>query len=307
VPRANPRSFYYFDFAAGFIVLLLVAGVLPRLLAGHASWSLPELISLSVFAAALVVASSLRQRAYSQPTPWLVTGVAVSGLVAVVVVFSQWNTIWFGVITLIAIGVVLCGAAARSKTISEPVGRAELRTLFAIVATSVVTLLMLEGLVRAASGAFKPEIRQMLRVNPANYGVADSYIGHLHTPNSAFTVSGRDFEAVHHVGSHGFRNTAPWPAQADVVVVGDSLVFGYGVADGQDWPTILAGTFANMRVVNLGLVGAGPQQYLRVFERFGRPLNPKVVLVGIYATNDFSDAATFADWQRSGVGGNDMV
>jgi hypothetical protein len=60
-------------------------------------------------------------------------------------------------------------------------------------------------------------------------------------------------------------------------------------------------------VINLGLIGAGPQQYLRVYETFGAALRPKVVIVGFLATNDFWDAAQFDNWLKSGSGGNYMV
>src|SRR5262249_32582351 len=155
-------------------------------------------------------------------------------------------------------------------------------------------LIALEVLVRIGSGLFDPEIRQLMRFNPStiNYGVTHPYIGHLQTPNSSFAASGRDFEAVHHVDSSGFRNNWEWHgAQADIVVVGDSVAFGYGVADEQAWPALLARSLSRSKLVNLALVGAGPQQYLRVFETFGAQLRPKLVLVGVWARNDFIDAA----------------
>jgi hypothetical protein len=36
-------------------------------------------------------------------------------------------------------------------------------------------------------------------------------------------------------------------------------------------------------------------------------LRPKLLLVGVWAANDFADAGTFEAWERSGVGGNYMV
>ena len=34
---------------------------------------------------------------------------------------------------------------------------------------------------------------------------------------------------------YGFRNPSPWPAQANIVVLGDSLAFGFGVDDEHSW------------------------------------------------------------------------
>jgi hypothetical protein len=81
--------------------------------------------------------------------------------------------------------------------------------------------------------------------------------------------------------------------------VGDSLVFGYGVDAHEAWPARLASASPGVRIVNLGLIGAGPQQYLRVFETFGLPLQPRLVIIGIFPQNDFWDAGLFMRWLRS--------
>jgi hypothetical protein len=79
------------------------------------------------------------------------------------------------------------------------------------------------------------------------------------------------------------------------------------VPDEQAWPYLLARSVSPLRVVNLALIGAGPQQYLRLFERFGARLQPKLLLVGVFPQNDFWDAELFDRWVTSGVGGNYMV
>jgi lysophospholipase L1-like esterase len=84
-----------------------------------------------------------------------------------------------------------------------------------------------------------------------------------------------------------------------MVVVGDSFVFGYGVADAEAWPALLAQALPQARVINLGLSGASPQQYLRVYETFGTSLRPRVIVVGLLLLNDFSDAAVFDKWVRA--------
>jgi hypothetical protein len=116
-----------------------------------------------------------------------------------------------------------------------------------------------------------------------------------------------DFAVVHHTDGQGFRNAWPWPTEADLVVLGDSLVFGYGVEDDAAWPAILDRALPQLRVINLGLIGAGPQQYLRVYETFGLQLRPQLLLVGLYMGNDFWDAGLFERWLKSGGEGNYMV
>jgi lysophospholipase L1-like esterase len=151
------------------------------------------------------------------------------------------------------------------------------------------------------------ELQQVVEADPSNYGIAHPYIGNLQTPNNAFVISGRDYHAVHHTDGYGFRNSWPWPKTTEIVALGDSVVFGQGVEDQQAWPAVLARSFPNSRVINLGLIGAGPQQYLRVYESFGLKLHPKVVLVGFFMGNDFWDADMFDRWVKSGTQVNYMV
>src|SRR5262249_52967534 len=119
--------------------------------------------------------------------------------------------------------------------------------------------------------------------------------------------SDRDFSAVRHVDSNGFGNAWPWPERAEIVTLGDSLTFGWGVSDSETWPAILSRALPENRVLNLGISGAGPQQYLRIYETFGIKLHPKVVLVGMFVRNDFRDAELFDRWLKSGAGGNYIV
>jgi lysophospholipase L1-like esterase len=171
----------------------------------------------------------------------------------------------------------------------------------------VFSLVLVEGLLRLVVGCLPTETQQLIQDGPRHQGIGHPYIGHLHTPQHAFTLAGRDFKAVHHVDGLGFRNSWPWPEQAEIAVLGDSLTFGQGVADDQAWPAVLARSLPHRHVVNLGLIGAGPQQYLRIYETFGIPLSPKVLLVGLFLRNDFWDADLFDRWLNSGVGGNYMV
>jgi lysophospholipase L1-like esterase len=154
---------------------------------------------------------------------------------------------------------------------------------------------------------FREEIQQALRADPRNYGVAHPYIGHLHRPDTEIVVSGSDFKAVHKVDALGFRNRWPWPEQSAVVVLGDSVTFGYGVAENEAWSALLARAVPDRPLVNLALIGGGPQQYLRIYETFGASLAPKLVIVGLWPLNDFANARMFDQWVRSGVGGNYMV
>jgi hypothetical protein len=104
---------------------------------------------------------------------------------------------------------------------------------------------------------------------------------------------------------HGYRNTMPWPAQADIVGVGDSFVFGFGVNDDQTWMRLLADGLPGSRVINLALPGLGPQQYLQAYQEFGDALKPKLLLFGLFPGNDVVDAKRFDQQLRAGKPGSD--
>jgi len=76
------------------------------------------------------------------------------------------------------------------------------------------------------------------------------------------------------------------------------------VADELAWAALLDERLAPARVVNLGLIGAGPEQYARVLERFGLAFGPRVVLFCLFPANDVVDARLFDEWLAAGAPGN---
>jgi len=179
---------------------------------------------------------------------------------------------------------------------------------FLLFAGSIVFVMALaEGILRLFPGLLSVQRQQIVQAaDPDNMGIAHPYIGYLHKPFNTGVMSSGDFRAIQHTDGYGFRNTWPWPTRAEIVALGDSFTFGYGVEDDQSWPAILARTLAPNRVINLGLIGAGTNQYLRVYETFGVRLHPKLTLIGAFMENDFWDAEMFDLWLKSGAGGDEM-
>jgi hypothetical protein len=183
------------------------------------------------------------------------------------------------------------------------------RPIYAVVSIVIglfASVVLVEGLLRLFPNLIPIEIRHFIEVRENQFGVGHPYIGHLHTPNNSFVLSGRDFSATHNTDGYGFRNSWPWPDRVEIVALGDSMTFGQTVEDNQAWPAVLDGLLPQSRVINLGLIGAGLQQYLRVYETFGIKLHPKLLLVGLFIRNDFWDDGLFERWLTSGAG-NYMV
>ena len=77
--------------------------------------------------------------------------------------------------------------------------------------------------------------------------------------------------------------------QPNVVVLGDSYTFGYGIADGQDYPARMRALLAGSHgVVNLGVGGWGLTQEIRRYYDLGRLYEPQVVVLQ-FTGNDPSD------------------
>lgn len=83
------------------------------------------------------------------------------------------------------------------------------------------------------------------------------------------------------------RERGPRPR---LVLLGDSMAFGHGVADDATFAARLAAAADGPEVINLGVEGYGPDQALLRFEREGRAYRPDAVLLSLCIDNDFADA-----------------
>ncbi|HET8643997.1 MAG TPA: SGNH/GDSL hydrolase family protein, partial [Vicinamibacteria bacterium] len=104
---------------------------------------------------------------------------------------------------------------------------------------------------------------------------------------------GRQGEAitVNRLGYRGREHTgAPAPGARRVVMLGDSVTFGTGVADGETFSDRLeeAGGF---EVVNLGVDGYGTDQELIRLEEEGLSYRPHDVVLNFCVRNDYFDNA----------------
>jgi hypothetical protein len=262
---------------------------------------------LSLYAVAIVALTVRRQAAYTQAIPWLVSFFSASATVALAVTFWPQSTLSFVLATGAGSLTLSVAGALRRKAVSDPFTPWDLAKVAVVAGGMFLTLAATEVVFRLVPGVLGQELHQFLRGESRQYVVAHPYIGHLYEPDSAMVLSHTDFEVVQHVDAFGFRNAWPWPRQADVVVLGDSMVTGYGAADDQTWPAVLARSSPHSRVINLGQGGAAPQQYLRIYQTFGVRLQPRLLVVGVHVEDDYWDARIFDRWVKSGIGGNYVI
>jgi SGNH hydrolase-like domain, acetyltransferase AlgX len=88
----------------------------------------------------------------------------------------------------------------------------------------------------------------------------------------------------------GFRNSPPEKATYEIVALGDSFTKASGVAT--SWPQKLA-EYIGSDVLNLGDVGFGPQDELKVLRQYGLKKQPHWVIMAYFEGNDLYDAAAY--------------
>ncbi len=135
---------------------------------------------------------------------------------------------------------------------------------------------------RRAEGAF-PHL---------NVYAADSELGVRLVPGRSQRLSfGGNPVTTVTINPEGFRG-APWgePAKEEVLVVGDSQVFGLGVEAEEAFPAVLAETLRRP-VLNAGVPTYGPSEYLGVMRRLLPERRPKTVILVVNFANDLFEAA----------------
>jgi hypothetical protein len=84
-------------------------------------------------------------------------------------------------------------------------------------------------------------------------------------------------------GFRGLRDLGGADTRPRVVVLGDSMVFGVGVAEPERLTERLEAAEPGWRVENLGMIGYGPDLMLRALEAVGLDPPPAAVVMAIYA------------------------
>ena len=178
--------------------------------------------------------------------------------------------------------------------------------LWLIPLSVIFALLLLEGALRAFPSLLPAEaqLKRLWQDQTKVKSVGDPYLGFVYPPHYQTEIASHDFRFTVESDEHGFRNASPWPERAEVVVVGDSMAYGWGVNERERWTTLLDEALPASRVITLGMPGSTPQQYARYFEKFGVALRPRIVIFAIFPGNDLVDAETFDRWVAADSPGN---
>jgi len=139
----------------------------------------------------------------------------------------------------------------------------------------------------------------------------DPLLGHRLIPDfEGWHSSLGEYRVRYHINSHGFRGEETTLEKPDgtyrIMVLGDSFVTALEVEEDETFPAqleaLLTSADAPVEVLNAGIPGAGPAQYMLYLESEGIDYNPDLVLVVHTASNDAIDTLNYnsVDWDKQG-------
>ncbi len=154
------------------------------------------------------------------------------------------------------------------------------KNILILIATIVIFLIILEIAIRI----FVPE-----PIYPMGLKTKDDLLGFKLTPN----FTGRDkepgFDVTIKTNSLGLRNPEIGEkTEKRILVLGDSVVYGYGVENNETFPYIM-NDLTDYEVINAGVTAYSTKQELDYLKRDGIKLQPDIVILTFFIGNDFTD------------------
>ena len=297
------RSLLWIGLALVAAAPLLSAGALLPRFTGRAFPETPALliaervVQALAFAAGIAILRARRSNAGPFPLRALCgTAAALVGMQAAALLFfastGVLELIWAGtavgllLLTVRGAASLLLGALGVRRAVPGIAG--PLLAVVALTITSALLEALLLGLARRPVPP-APESRPARLVMPDSLGRREAQVAGART---AWWWQGQ----LHVFDKDGLRRTTPLPAKAPgifrIAAFGDSLTYGYGVAEEEAWPAqleqALAGEF-QVEVINLGICGLQSEEIFDAMKRYLPVLDPDLVLYGV-CLNDFLPA-----------------
>jgi len=111
----------------------------------------------------------------------------------------------------------------------------------------------------------------------------DSKLGWSNKIGSTFIQDGITYST----NSLGLRSKEIDFSKKHILVVGDSIVWGYGVENNETIPYYLGEKLKDYQIINLGVTGYGIDQYYLFLKRYIDKLNPALIIIVICVSNDY--------------------
>lgn len=158
-----------------------------------------------------------------------------------------------------------------------------------IFAGLIAGLLLIEGGLRIA--AFILKRPTVFYIETGNIYKYNPIWGWELIPNTQSEIRTLDYNVIYKINANGFRDDKNYSFSKKIkriAVLGDSFTFGIGVDNNKTFSKILEEK-SGCEVLNMGVSGYSPSQYLLGLEKKGLKYNPDAVIVSIYTGNDIYD------------------
>lgn len=162
---------------------------------------------------------------------------------------------------------------------------------FALAVASTVIALSAWVAVEAVLRAMNPRYLERFSLDDMSYlhTYSETY-GWVPRAGFRLRLSGLPETSINRLGYRGREYPAArTPGHPRVLMLGDSLAFGYGVADDETSSRQLELREPGLEVVNLAVQGYGTDQALLRFEREGVGYAPDAAILNFCTANDFRD------------------
>lgn len=185
-------------------------------------------------------------------------------------------------------------ASMRAKLLMLVIG-----TVFGLLAVEIGVRIVPESMLPAE---FRVMDRAYTgRVKWQEMMVGDRLLGYHYKPglDVDFPSEGIDVDirtTSHGLGDIGFRDIGTTPP-FDAIAIGDSFTFCDDVRTEDCWVKHV-GELSGLNIATLGVSGFSTLAEARVLDRYGRKLDPELVILAIFP-NDFNDNVEFDEWTRS--------
>jgi hypothetical protein len=113
----------------------------------------------------------------------------------------------------------------------------------------------------------------------------------IFAPNSSARYKTVEFDAVANINKFGFRGDETDLKKGQVIVVGDSFTFGFGLSNDSVWPRLLENSLSEKSketdVYNLGSPGSNTAYHVDIAMNYVDALQPSVVVLSVLLGDDF--------------------
>ncbi len=215
--------------------------------------------------------------------------------------FGRYSTEFLVLLTgAVLVGVVFALVAMRARPVVMPTARKLLFQTALLAALVGIALLVTEGAIRAfdlfGASFYREVTRYILDLEP------DAQLVYRHRPGVSKIYQG--VRAT--INQEGLRDRPiphKDPVEKRVLVLGDSVTFGWGVEFDDTFGRVAEGELASrlgvpVRVINSGVCGYNTVQELAFLRRDGDRLAPDMIVV-MYVDNDVDpEAANFVSMRE---------